>query len=75
MANKGNVTVIRKWKEKCVNPLTGARFEVRYVEYEADFWEGPIQAGKTGRYYRRKCIASSRNMPNVSFRADLEKHI
>jgi hypothetical protein len=63
MHDKRPFAVIRKWRDR----------DVKFVEYDADFWEGPIEAGQTGRYVRRRLTArSDRRLPDVSFRKELE---
>ena len=63
MQGKRPFAVIRKWRNG----------DVKFAEYEADFWEGPIEAGQTGRYVRRRLTArSDRRLPDVSFRKELE---
>ena len=49
--------------------------DARGVTYEADFWEGPLEAGETGRYVRRRFTASSLSnvSPSVSYYDELKR--
>lgn len=61
--------VIRKEKV-----LLGGRY-VLAVTWEADFWEGPIEPGRTGRYVRlRSTNTDLANVaPSCGYYADLKR--
>lgn len=41
--------------ETYYDPFTGKHRKLVVLQYEASFWEGPIEAGKVGRYVTRRC--------------------
>ena len=73
--------LIRKWTTRETDCF-GRSYTSTHVEYEADFWEGPTQAGDKGRYVRHHF--TDRTMPggwflnvsrNVSFAPKLQRAI
>ena len=60
--------ILRRWIEN----------GVRHVEYEADFWEGPVEAGGPMGYRTIRSIVNARFVrntvgPSVSFWPELSK--
>lgn len=60
--------IIRRWTEA----------GVKHVEYEADFWEGPVEAGGVGGYRTIRATVNEHNVrafvsPSVSFWSELQR--
>jgi hypothetical protein len=76
---KGYFRFIRKWTvEECARP-DGPTHKVLCAEYEASFWEAPVEPGEVGYYYKRRCVARwkgrrwSNACPSVSYYSKLCK--
>jgi len=66
--NKRPFRIIRRWTDA----------KVKHAEYEADVWEGPVEAGGACGYRTIRATVNERNVratvsPSVSFWSELQR--